>query len=93
MAEHHIEDVELRGRTVQIYYPQGLPFLTARVEDSDIEVFISFEAEFPYGWETKPWKWLLTRARHLALQRVQETIEERSRERRRQWHRRQMSRF
>jgi len=93
MAEvtgHTIEDVQVRGWDVQLYYPEGLPFITASVTDSDISVFVSFDAEFQYGWEQWPWAKLVQAARKIALERVGEAIAAQAHARRRKWRQRQL---
>lgn len=89
---HTIEDVQVRGWDVQLYYPDELPFITASVTDSDITVFVSFDAEFQHGWEQFPWDKTVKAARQIALQRVGEKIAAQAQARRRKWRQRQLSR-
>lgn len=88
LDNHTIEDVEIRGWDVQIYYPAEHPYLTATVVGTDIAVFIGFEAEFPHGWEEQPRPKILAAARKLAIQRLHEVISQRTRARRRKWRQR-----
>lgn len=88
-CNHAIEDVQVRGWDVQIYYSTDLPFLTANVTDSDISVLISFDAEFQFGWEQWPQQRIVSAARKLALQRVGDKIEAEKLARRRRWRQRQ----
>lgn len=88
---HAIEDVQVRGWDVQLYYAADLPFLTAQVVDSDITVFIAFDAEFQHGWEQLPRQRVVAAARKLALQRVGDKIAAEQLARRRRWRQRQRS--
>ena len=88
LDNHTIEDVEIRGWDVHLYYPADLPFMSATVVGTDVSVFIGFEAEFAPGWEQMPRQKVLAAARKLAIQRTHDVISQRTRERRRKWRQR-----